>query len=218
MVGLGLPLARSCLLGSNHYSFGMQEPINPYATPTTVNSAPLPQVSSYGVHDNKLIVEKYAELPELCYKTGEPVIDGVDGKTYRKNFNFCNPWLGLIILLGIIGIIVYLIVYFCVRKEVNVRYSLSKIARKKVLTKRLIGYSGCILILVASIYGISEGSASRGNEILMIWGFVGIALSLIGALITASVTNVIRVTSHVNGRFYLAGAGKGFLSKVQSLR
>ncbi len=195
----------------------MSEPVNPYAAPTATSNPLLLQQGGapYAVRDNQLVVEKYVELPAFCYKTGDAVVAGVDGKVYRKTINYSSPWLALLILLGAIGIIVYVITHCCTRKPVVVGYHLSDKAIKKLFRKRLIAYSICGLILGVSILGITQGNSYGINSSFIVLGFAGIAVALISALVTASVTNVMRVKKHVYGSFYLAGAGQAFINRLR---
>ena len=180
----------------------MQELENPYAAPKAVLQDPKGRNSDVEVSGKFIVVGRDADLPKRCFVTGELI---TTEKRQCKTLYYVNPYLALLILLGGIGIIVYVIISVSNRKKVFVRYSLSKGAKKKLRTKRLYGS-----IICAALFGLSLVAFSQGSEEMIGYGIFGIALFIIALIVTISIGTVMRVRKYKNGLFYLSGSGQKF--------
>jgi len=105
----------------------MPDSFNPYAAPRTrdaTNPDAWGHPNSYYIDGKNLFVRDGAELPNLCIKTGEPINSG---KRRKKKLYWSSPWLILLLLLSPL---VYIIVYYCVRKGFSFQYSISLTSSK----------------------------------------------------------------------------------------
>ena len=187
-----------------------QDTHNPYTTPQAETIlSPSAQVDprTFYVEGKLLVVSHGAELPNLCIKTG---IELPDAKRKKKTLYWAHPAWAFLLLTGLI---IYLIVYLCIRKKVTFTYSLSKQAKRKTLGMVL----ACLFLtfgsLAASIFFFSANDPTGNYDM---FGAAGIVLFIIGLIVTAMVSGPFRVKKHKDGWFYIVGAGKEFLRALES--
>jgi uncharacterized membrane protein len=127
----------------------MTDAFNPYAPPQA-RPAPLP--GSFGVPQgwrldaDRLVARKGAVLPAICIWTGLPT----EGMRVRRKLAWAPPWIAIFALSPII----YLIVYFIVRKTGDLDYTLGEAARKRrraAVVVALGGLAAAIALVVAGI-------------------------------------------------------------------
>jgi GYF domain 2 len=63
--------------------------------------------------DKKLVVIRGATLPPYCVKCAKPA----DSPPWEKNYTWHNPLLALLLFLGLIGLIIYIPIYYSRRKQ-----------------------------------------------------------------------------------------------------
>ncbi len=187
----------------------MSEIVNPYASPASLNPTLETGSNAYHVHGKLIGVGPMADFPDTCFITGEPAHDG---KRYNKKLYYCNSFWALLILLGIIGIIVYAIIYYSTRKSAMVSFSLSKQQHKKQKRKCIIGVIINTLILGGSIFCLV---GSNLNHDFITIGFIGLIVFLISIIITKSICTITRIKNYTNGFSYLTGSGKPFRDYIE---
>ena len=185
----------------------MNDSVNPYATPevkTVLSSTAQNDIASYYVEKRQLWVTDGVELPDICIMTGERV---ADGKRRKKKLYWSNPWLILLIFLSPL---VYVIVYYIVRKGFTFHYSITP----KALMKRRIAVLFSSLLVFGSFAGsvilISMGGEYAGmGGLLLLFGIVSL-------LLLSYFLNAFRPKKHLNGWFSFVGAGKVFMKSLES--
>ncbi len=180
----------------------MQELENPYAAPKAVLENLNGVDDIMEVSGKLIIVGRNAELPECCYVTGEPI---TTEKRRAKKLHYTNPYLALLILLGIIGIILYVVISASNKKSVVVKYNLSKEGKKNLNKKRLFGSLLCLLFLIGGVFCFAQA-----DQEIVPFGFLGIMFSIVTLIVTISIGTVMRVRKYKNGLFYLSGSGQKF--------
>ena len=186
---------------------------NPYAAPEAsnpVNNEAYVDHSSYYVNDGTLFIRHGAELPYFCVITGEKM---TDTKRQKQSLFWASPWWALLILLNLL---IYAIVYICVRKKFDVRYSISPKALKQRRIKRLGLFLGFISLLPVSFYCFSIADSHD----TMVWWFLGFALmvvSLGGLLLMLSFT-ILRPKKHREGWISIRGVRQPFIDALNNQR
>lgn len=136
-----------------------------------------------------LIVEKGTALPDLCLYSGEPTV----GKRVTKKLWWAPPTLALLI---VVSALIYLIVYFIVRKSGTIEYSLSEDARNRRTSGIVVGFGGVALsfVLLAVAAEQNSGGMILGALALMI-------LALVFGILRARVIHVARIDhTHIHLR------------------
>ncbi len=153
--------------------------LNPYAAPK--DSTELPAGShahgDYRIEGDLLVVEKGASLPDICIYSGERG----DSRVQRK-LQWAPPWLAVVV---VISPLIYLILYFIMRKTGEIDFALSPAARARRQTGIWVGVGGSILSLLLVFAGIAGESV--GLAVLGGFGF------LIAIIVGAVMANLVRV-------------------------
>jgi hypothetical protein len=154
---------------SNPYG---DQPINPYAAPSSDFSMALPQ-SSGGVFrlNGKMVMHKQAILPPRCIKTGEPAETAVSKKLYWH-----HPAFFLVIFLHVF---IYVVVALIVRKSMTFAFPLTNKARGKLRMRIAIGVV-CLLSAFGAMIGgfaLANNQAQGGGG--EVFGFAGLILFFI---------------------------------------
>lgn len=183
---------------------------NPYRAPqaeTVLSHQAQVDPQSYYVEGKNLVICNGAMLPNLCVKTGKPL---PDAKRTKKTLYWAHPAWALLIF---INLLIYAIVYLCIRKKVTFHYSISPQAKRK----RFALVSSSLLLtfgsLAAGIYFLMADDPTGANTPFALAGFI---LFLIGLIMIAIVSNSLRIKKHRDGWFTLAGTGKEFRAAVQA--
>ena len=170
---------------------------------TTAQSA----VSPLRQDGDKLVVSRGATLPAYCVKCGR----AVDSQRWDKNFSWVNPLLGLLVFAGCIGIIVYLIVYFTTRKQMQLSVPLckehwdSKTLKTSVAAGLMIGSP--ILLIVGAINN-SDAMLGGGAFLLFVMLIAGAILLVFAA--------PLRPKKIDDAEAVFSGAGAPFLQIISS--
>jgi hypothetical protein len=137
--------AGSILVTDMTRSEGMTEwiPVSQVIGNIPVPVAPVrPEELAMWREGNRLVVMRGAMLPPYCVKCARAADDG----PWKKNFAWCSPLLAFFLILGLIGIIVYSIVYYSTRKQMMLIVPLCHEHVRARKTKLWIGR----LLLIAS--------------------------------------------------------------------
>ena len=157
--------------------------------------------------DGKLVVAaKGATLPLRCIKCNCEVDESPRG----KNFRWVQPWYGLLILAGILGIIAYVIIVATTQKSGYLFYNVCRRHRMR----RSFFIVGGVCTVPAAIFLFMLAGTGRNLEYLIP---IGIVLLIIG-LIVGMVGGRIVYPSRIDDRYViLKGAGKDFLNLLPSV-
>jgi len=187
----------------------MNDLSNPYAAPdaeTVMSIDAQTNAASYYVDGKNIVVRDGAELPNYCIKSGVPL---PDGKRHKKTLYWAHPAWALLILAGLI---VYAIVYLCVRKKVTLHYSLSPQVKKKrffISFATLLATFGGIGM---AVYFMVSPVANSDNGMYIVAGFI---IFFVGLVMAAVFSNFLRPKKHNDGWFTIKGVGKEFLKAIQ---
>ena len=156
---------------------------------------------------NKLIVTRGAMLPPYCVKCAQPS----DGTPWEKNFAWCNPWLALLLILGFIGIVVYIVVYYNARKQMTLAVPLCEGHRQARRTKLWVG----ALLLITSPLLMVIGVIQNKDELTGL-GFVLFLVVVIGGAIMLIQSQPLRPKKIDDQQGLFAGAREPFLQLIDS--
>jgi hypothetical protein len=185
---------------------------NPYSAPQAETIlSPSAHVDSrqFFVEGKFLIVRDGTELPNICIKTG---VELPDAKRRKKTLYWAHPAWALLILAGLL---VYFIVYLCIRKKVTVTYSISKPARNKKLITMFTWLGVTFGSLALAIFFFANSDSS--NSYAMI-GAIGMILFVVGLIATSLTSHLFRIKKHNNGWFYMVGMGEEFLNALKKIQ
>jgi hypothetical protein len=124
---------------------------------------------------NKLIVTRGAMLPPYCVKCAQPA----DGAPWEKNFAWCNPLLALLLILGLIGIVVYIIVHYSARKQMTLIVPLCEEHRLARKTKLWVGS----LLLITSPLLMVIGAIVDKDKLIGLGFFSFLVMAISGAVV-----------------------------------
>jgi hypothetical protein len=156
---------------------------------------------------NKLVVTRDAMLPPYCVKCAQPA----DGVPWEKNFAWCTPWLGLWLILGLIGIIVYFIVYNTSRKQMTLIVPLCRQHRRARRTKLWVGS----LLLITSPALMVIGVIVNIDE-LAGFGFFSFLAMMIGGAVVLILSQPLRAKNIDEQQGIFVGAREPFLQFIDS--
>jgi uncharacterized membrane protein (DUF485 family) len=141
----------------------------------------------YFVDGQLLIAEKGAALPDLCLYNGQPTRDA----RVNKELVWATPAIAVLV---VISPLIYLIVYFIVRKKAALEYSLSEEARGRRTSGIVIALGGFVLSFILI------GAAASEDVPLLIPGAVLLMLvTLIVGLVRSRVINIVKIDqTHVH--------------------
>jgi GYF domain 2 len=171
--------------------------------PVPVMSVMHPPESTLGREGKKLVVPRGTSLPHYCVKCGKPA----EGPDLQKNFAWLNPLLGLLVLGGCIGIIVYIVLYYAMRKQMTFGVPLCEEHQRAIKKKLWLGggltAAGPVLIVIAALVDKPEIAA------------FGILLLLVGAIVLV-LSPPLRPKKIDDAQGLFAGAGEAFLNIIES--
>jgi hypothetical protein len=156
------------------------------------------------VDGKHLVIRSGATLPNRCIKSGK---DGGEAKT--KTLYWFHSAFILLILAGGLGMIVLLILYFTMRKPVQLTYCMLPEVKRNILIKQTV--AGCVTIgsIVLAIVACSNESPELG--------FTAAGGILIGIILLLVWGNVLSVTKNVNEEFWIRGMNRDFLEYVRTM-
>jgi hypothetical protein len=157
----------------------------------------------------KLVVTRGAMLPPYCVKCGQPA----DGAPWEKTFAWCNPLLALWLILGLFGIIIYIIVYYRARKQMALTVPLCKGHRQARRTRLWVGS----LLLIASPLLMVIGIIID-KDWLTGFGFFSFLIIAISGVIALIRSQPLRAKKIDDQQGIFAGAREPFLQFIDSHR
>jgi hypothetical protein len=166
--------------------------MNPFQPPA--DDSPLrarPDRLGYGfiVDGRTLIAQKGAVLPDLCIYTGRQT----GGNRVTKTFSWAPPALAFLIL---ISALIYIIVYFIVRKTGTLDYALSDEARQRRTSGILLAVGGSVASVVLFIVGVSKDS-----PVTALGAFGLLLVALIVGTVRARVIHIAKIDdTHIHVR------------------
>lgn len=140
-------------------------------------------------------------LPLRCVKTNQPV---EASQLKKKTLYWAPPWLLITILLSIL---VYLILYLCMRKKVVVEIPLSPRGRAIVRNNTLLAVGLLLGGLFVAFWG-----GFRFNSGLMI--LLGIVTAVVGVIWAVLKGNALRIAKYNSIEVSLAGACPEYLASL----
>ncbi|MFK7911666.1 MAG: hypothetical protein AB8F34_13845 [Akkermansiaceae bacterium] len=183
---------------------------NPYSTPqaeTILHPSAQVDPRNYYVDGKFLVVRHGAELPDRCIKTG---VELPDAKRKKKTIYWAHPAWALLILAGLL---VYFIVYLCIRKKVTLTFSLSKSAKNKKLVRMLACLGGAFGSLALAIFFFANSDSSDNYAM---FGVFGMILFVVGLIAMSFTSHLYRIKKHQDGWYYLVGFSQQFLDAIQA--
>jgi hypothetical protein len=172
---------------------------NPYQSPTTVSNA-THEVGGFRADGKFLVVESIAVLPPICVKTNRPL---TERDMVLKQFTWCSPWWGLLILLS--GLLL-IVVYFLVRKKCTLTFGLDPSVRRKYRNRALFKVVAAVGLFFA--LPVVAGTNSTPAIAVVLGLFVFSIVSLLIGNASLSVAN------YRSGEFWLRGCSKEFLTTI----
>ena len=164
--------------------------MNPFQPPADDLPARFPSQrrgSGFVVTGETLIGEKGASLPDLCLYSGKPA----SGERTTKKFVWAPPALAILVAFSPL---IYLIVYFIVRKSGTLQYSLSDEARQRRTTGMVIAFGSLFASIALFVVGVREEAplVFLGALVLMLVGLI------VGSL-RARIVHVVKIDqTHVH--------------------
>jgi hypothetical protein len=122
---------------------------------------------------NTLIVTRGAMLPSYCVKCAQPA----EGVPWEKNFGWCSPLLALFLILGLIGIVVYIIVYYSMRKQITFIAPLCGQHRRARRTRL---WAGSLLLITSRLLMVI-GAIVHMDELIGFGFFLFLVMAIGGA-------------------------------------
>jgi uncharacterized membrane protein YiaA len=201
--------AGSILVSDMTRSEGMTEwvPVSQVIGNIPVPVAVRPAELGLSREGNKLIVIRGAMLPPYCVKCAQPA----DGVPWEKNFAWSSPLLALWLILGLLGIVIYLIGYYSARKQMKLMVPLCEEHRRARRTKLWVGS----LLLITSPLLMVIGIAVSQDWVTGLGFFAFLVMAISGAvvLILSQPLRPKRIDDR-QGRF--AGAREPYLAFIDS--
>ncbi len=160
--------------------------MNPFEPPAedSLGRAPARRRGGYYMSGQTLVADKGTALPELCLYSGQPT----QGKRVTKKLVWATP---AISILMVISPLIYLIVYFIVRKSGMLEYSLSDEARSRRTSGIVITLGGIFASIVLLFYGADQHSPP------MILGALGLMIvALIVGLVRSLVVRIAKIDAN----------------------
>jgi hypothetical protein len=162
-------------------------------------------------------VEKYG-LPPACARCGEKAV-----ASPPKRFRWSPPWLPVLILLGAIGLILYIVLAASLSKRRTVPLPLCERHRNYWLNRNIFLFGGLLGIILFSILGIVLGIMLDDKGITDgAAGWAGLSMAgvflvwLVAAAIIGSTS--IRATDITDRTIALTGLSAKFVDAVQDAR
>lgn len=158
----------------------MSHAMNPYAPPSVEGEGRRGASGTFSLKDNRLIAAKGAVLPAVCIWSGEEAV--------LPLINATLYWVPMWTIIFIWSPVIYLAVYFLVRKKALLTYGLGSAARKRQKQARIFGAGGMAVSALAMIVGIVLDSGA-----LLIFGPVTFLFCLLFFMIRRRVIHVLRI-------------------------
>ena len=179
---------------------------NPFQSPTADCDVVLAElaggVPAFGLVDGKyLVVPSRTVLPPVCVRTNQPV---PEDDMLSKTFDWCSPWVALLILLNVLVLIV---VYFIVRKKCTLKFGLHSSIRKRY-RKRVLIKSVVAIVLFIAIPFSAAGDVAALPIMLLVLFIAAIVSFFIGR-------SPLGVAKYRDGMFWIKGCSPEFLANIE---
>ena len=183
----------------------MPDEDNPYAPPKSQSLRPIGAGNDGGIwrSGNMLMMRKGVELPDRCLKCDAPA----EGYRFKRKLSWASPWWFLTLV--VIGPLLFVIIYYCVRWTGEVSAGLCPIHRTK--RRRLIAI-GWITALLGIALTITAGPLVEARFV-GIPILAGVILLITGILIGAIGAQVL-VPNRIDKHFiWLKQVSPSYLAK-----
>jgi hypothetical protein len=157
------------------------------------------------------------DLPPVCMKCGAPAT-----VLKKKKFSYCPSWVGVLILLGLIGVVLYIVVASALTKRQTVETPLCERHQNywwKYPLYMTLSFVGLISFGVLAMIVMSFATQGNRNSDggLVGWTAGVTALSLVLLLIAAAIISSMRIrTTEITERYVrLAGVSPEFADAVE---
>jgi hypothetical protein len=154
-----------------------------------------------------LVIIRGATLPPYCVKCAQPA----DSPDWEKNFSWCNPVLALLVLLGCIGILVYLIVFYSTRKQMKIAVPLCEQHKR---ARRIRLWVGTILMVTSPFLLVICAVSDKPN--LTLAGLFGMIVMLIAGGVVLIQASPLRPKKIDDMQGLFVGAREPFLQVIES--
>lgn len=160
--------------------------MNPYAPPQAESFGAFRTGAATGYHvqGDCLVVEKGTALPDICVLTGQRT----QGDRVQRKLQWAPPWLAVVV---VISPLIYIIIYFIMRKTGELSFALSPEARKRRQTGILIGVGGSILAV-----GMMIGAIAADSVGLVPLAALGLLVAIIAGVMMANLFRVQKIDEH----------------------
>lgn len=162
-------------------------------------------IKGVGVEGEYLVCQKHAVLPKRCMITNEEL--KISDKPITKKMSWASPWIYLCILLNII---ILLIVYFIVRKKLEITYYLKDEVKETFKKKKNFHLCIAFASLIAGITCIAVAPPDIQG-----FGFLGILNFLIFLCVASARGNHFTIKKFKKDRFYIKGVHPGYLNYIR---
>jgi hypothetical protein len=162
-------------------------------------------------------VEKY-ELPPVCARCGRKA-----AVSLPKRFAWSPPWLALLILIGLLGIALYVILALCLTKRMTVPLPLCERHRNYWRNRKILIYGGLAAMVLLAAFAITLGAVldSKGitEDCLLVTLLSTGGLFLLWLISAAVLQSVsIRPNEITDGSITLVGLSEDFVKAVRADR
>jgi len=175
---------------------------NPFQSPTASLETPTRGRGDFPQVDGDcLVVTSGTVLSPVCIITNRPV---TEYDLSRKQFTWCTPWVGLLIL---VNPLVLLLVYLVLRRKCWLTYGLDQRVRRKyrrrILLKVLAVFALLFAVIVAAGWDAVEAMA------------IALILFLVALVSLCFGNSPLRVVKYRKGVFWMKGASEEYLASLR---
>jgi hypothetical protein len=177
--------------------------MNPYQSPATVSDVISNQDTdnSPRVDGKCLMVVSGTVLPPFCIKTNQPVSKD---DLIRKQFYWCSPWVGLLIVLS--GLLL-IAVYFIARRRCSLTFGLHRRVRDKYRRRKIFK----IVATIALFFAIPFSTAVDAT----VAPIIALVLFLIAVVSLFIGNSALSVVKYQKGVFWIKGFSEEFLANIK---
>ncbi|MDD7987367.1 hypothetical protein PQO01_20640 [Lentisphaera marina] len=169
------------------------------------NMASTDRIKGVGVEGEYLVCQHTAILPKRCMITNEEL--KISDKAIVKKLSWASPWIYLCILLNII---ILLIVYFIVRKKLEITYYLKDEVNEQFKKKKNFHLCIAFASLISGIACIALAPPDIQG-----FGFLGILGFLIFLCVASAKGTHFTIKKFKNGKFYIKGVHPSYLNFIR---
>jgi hypothetical protein len=156
---------------------------------------------------NKLVVIRGAVLPSFCVKCAQPGVE----PPWEKNFVWSNPLWALFLFLGLIGIIIYSIVYFSRCKRMTLIVPLCERHRR---ARRTMRWAGIALLVASPVPPVAAAVIDKYD--LAAFSVFALLAMAIGGGVVLMLASPLRPKKIDDQQGWFVGAREPFLQMVES--